>query len=68
MGLLASGVGTIISMQVAAAQSTDDKNNATSLGNPFFMEKGRIIGQRVLNTSPLQLEFTLQLMQQLMKI
>jgi hypothetical protein len=55
-GILAA-VGTAISLQTAAAQIIDN-NTATSLGNPFFVEKGRIIGQRVLNVSPVQLEFT----------
>jgi hypothetical protein len=34
--------------QEAIAQSNIDSNNTTTLGNPFFVEKGRIIGQRVL--------------------
>jgi hypothetical protein len=55
-GILAAG-GTAISLPMAAAQVTDD-SNATSLGSPFFVEKGRIIGQRVLSVSPVQLEFT----------
>jgi hypothetical protein len=55
-GILAAG-GTTISLQTAAAQIIDN-STATSLGNPFFVEKGRIIGQRVLNVSPVQLEFT----------
>ena len=55
-GILATG-GTAISLHMAAAQIIDN-NTATSLGNPFFVEKGRIIGQRVLSVSPVQLEFT----------
>ena len=43
----------------AIAQSNIDNDNATTLGNPFFIEKGRIIGQRVLSVSPQpQIEFT----------
>jgi hypothetical protein len=55
-GILATG-GTAISLHMAAAQIIDN-NTATSLGNPFFVEKGRILGQRVLSVSPVQLEFT----------
>jgi hypothetical protein len=55
-GILAIG-GTAISLQIAAAQTTEN-GTAASLGNPFFVEKGRIIGQRVLSVSPVQLEFT----------
>jgi hypothetical protein len=55
-GILATG-GTAISLQIAAAQTTEN-GTAASLGNPFFVEKGRIIGQRVLSVSPVQLEFT----------
>ena len=54
-GILAA-TGTVISLQTAAAQI--DNSTATSLGNPFFVEKGRIIGQRVLSVNPLQVEFT----------
>src|ERR687891_1118880 len=41
--------------------STDGNNNsAISLGNPFFVEKGKVIGQRVLSVTPQpQLEFTI---------
>ena len=41
--------------------STDGNNNSTiSLGNPFFVEKGKVIGQRVLSVTPQpQLEFTI---------
>ena len=38
--------------QEAIAQSNIDNDNATTLGNPFFVDKGRIIGQRVLSVSP----------------
>jgi hypothetical protein len=55
-GILATG-GAAIALQTATAQSIDN-STATSLGNPFFMEKGRIIGQRVISVSPVQLEFT----------
>ena len=55
-GILAA-TGTVISLQTAAAQIIDN-STATSLGNPFFVEKGRIIGQRVLSVNPLQVEFT----------
>jgi hypothetical protein len=55
-GILAAGE-TTISLQTATAQTTENGTN-TSLGNPFFVEKGKIIGQRVLDVSPLQLEFT----------
>jgi hypothetical protein len=54
-GILATG-GVAIALQTATAQSIDN-STATSLGNPFFMEKGRIIGQRVISVSPVQLEF-----------
>src|ERR671915_114471 len=54
VGILATG-GTHISLQTATAQVID---NSTSLGNPFFVEKGSIIGQRVISVSPVQLEFT----------
>ena len=32
-------------LQKAIAQTTIENNSATSLGNPFFVEKGKIIGQ-----------------------
>jgi hypothetical protein len=39
--------------------ASTDNNSTISLGNPFFVEKGKIIGQRVLNVTPQpQLEFT----------
>ena len=53
MGLLVVSGGTIITIH---AQNID--NNSASLGNPFFVEKGRIIGQRVLSINPLEVEFT----------
>ena len=56
VGILGAG-GTIISLETAAAQIIDN-NTAASMGNPFFIENGRIIGQRVLSVSPVQLEFT----------
>ena len=39
-------------LQKAIAQTTIENKSATSLGNPFFVEKGKIIGQRVINVSP----------------
>jgi hypothetical protein len=54
----ADGGESIVSTQMASAQSNDNNNTATSIGNPFFVEKGRIIGQRVLSVNPLQVEFT----------
>ena len=54
--ILAAG-GSAILLQTAAAQ-TIDNSTITSLGNPFFVEKGRVIGQRVLSVNPLQVEFT----------
>jgi hypothetical protein len=53
IGILAASGGTIMSIH---AQDID--SNSASLGNPFFIEKGRIIGQRVLSINPLQVEFT----------
>jgi hypothetical protein len=56
-GILAAG-GIAISLQTAAAQIIDN-STSTSLGNPFFVEKGRIIGQRVINVTPQpELEYT----------
>jgi hypothetical protein len=49
------------SMQTASAQNLSSTENSTitSLGGPFFIEKGRIIGQRVLSVGPQpQIEFT----------
>ena len=62
-GISGISVLTLPSMQTATAQNLspgiDSSNTTTSLGNPFFVEKGRIIGQRVLSVSPQpQLEFT----------
>jgi hypothetical protein len=55
-------VGSILSsMQTASALNLSSKENSTiiSLGSPFFIEKGRIIGQRVLSVGPQpQIEFT----------
>jgi hypothetical protein len=48
-------------MQTASAQNLTSTENSTitSLGGPFFIEKGRIIGQRVLSVGPQpQIEFT----------
>ena len=46
-------------LQEAIAQTTIDNNGTTSLGNPFFVEKGKIIGQRVINVNPEpEIEFT----------
>jgi hypothetical protein len=56
LGILAGGA--IMSIHIAAAQSIDSSSTGASLGNPFFIEKGRIIGQRVLSVNPLQVEFT----------
>jgi hypothetical protein len=58
ISLFVAGVGTIMSIQIAGAQYIDNNNTLTSLGNPFFLEKGRIIGQRVLSVDPPQIEFT----------
>ena len=58
MGLFVAGGGTIMSIQMVAAQNIDKNTTGTSMGNPFFVEKGRIIGQRVLSVNPLQVEFT----------
>jgi hypothetical protein len=55
-GILTAG-GTAISLQTAAAQIVDN-SIVTSLGKPFFVEEGRVIGQRVLSVNPVQLEFT----------
>jgi hypothetical protein len=46
IGLFVTDGGTIMSIQIAGAQYIDNNNTGTSLGNPFFLEKGRIIGQR----------------------
>jgi hypothetical protein len=54
IGLFVTGGGTIMSIQIAGAQYIDNNNTGTSLGNPFFLEKGRIIGQ-VLTRSNLPL-------------
>ena len=35
IGLLVAGGGTIMSIQIAAAQSIDNNSIGTSLGNPF---------------------------------
>lgn len=58
-------VGSIFSsVQTADAQNLssagiDNSNTTTSLGDPFFVEEGSIVGQRVLSVSPQpQLEFT----------
>lgn len=59
--IMMGGIGVTAShtTQEAIALSNIDNNNTTTLGNPFFVEKGRIIGQRVLSVSPQpQLEFT----------
>jgi hypothetical protein len=58
IGSLVSGGGAIMSIQMAAAQNINNSSTGTSLGNPFFVEKGRIIGQRVLSANPLQVEYT----------
>jgi hypothetical protein len=55
-------VGSILSsMQTASALNLTSTENSTitSLGSPFFIEKGRIIGQRVPSVGPQpQIEFT----------
>ena len=55
-------IGSILSsLQTASAQNLTSTENSkiTSLGGPFFIEKGRIIGQRVLSVGPQpQIEFT----------
>jgi transcriptional regulator of acetoin/glycerol metabolism len=53
-GILAAG-GTVVSLQTAAARIIDN-STANSLGNPIFVEKGKIIG--VLSVNPVQLELT----------
>ena len=57
-----AGVGVAAAgpiLQEAIAQTTIDNNSTTSLGNPFFVEKGKIIGQRVINVNPEpEIEFT----------
>ena len=58
--LMIAGVGVAAgpTLQEAIAQTTIDDNSTTS-GNPFFVEKGKIIGQRVINVSPQpEIEFT----------
>ena len=43
------------------AYASTDNNSTISLGNPFFVEKGKIIGQRVLSVTPQpQLGFTFE--------
>jgi hypothetical protein len=39
--ILAAGGESIVPTQLAAARSTDINSTAASLGNPFFVEKGR---------------------------
>jgi hypothetical protein len=71
--LAALGIlGTIVSIgavnsfaqhELTTVSTRDQEGNATaataSLGNPFFVEQGRIIGQRVLAVAPQpQLEFS----------
>lgn len=57
--LMIWGVAAGPTLQEAIAQTTIDNNSTNTLGNPFFVEKGKIIGQRVINVSPQpQLEFT----------
>ena len=59
-------IGTIDSLaqtDLTAGSTQGEERNATvvtaSLGNPFFVEQGRIIGQRVLAVTPQpQLEFS----------
>ena len=59
ISLIVRDGGTIMSIQIAGAQYIDNNNTGTSLGNPFFLEKGRIIEQRILSVDPLQIEFTI---------
>jgi len=57
--LMIWGVAAGPTLQEAIAQTTIDNNSTNTLGNPFFVEKGKIIGQRVINVSPQpELEFT----------
>jgi hypothetical protein len=59
--LMIGGVGVAAgpTLQEAIARTTIDNNSTTSLGNPFFVEKGKVIGQRVLSVIPQpELEFT----------
>jgi hypothetical protein len=60
--LMIAGVGVAAAgpiLQEAIAETTIDNNSTSSLGNPFFVEKGKIIGQRVINVSlQPEIEFT----------
>lgn len=57
-GIANAGFNEIESHSVYA--STNSSNNTISLGDPFFVEKGEVIGQRVLSVTPQpQLEFTI---------
>ena len=57
LGVTSTSVNETDSYRVYA--STNSSNSTTTLGDPFFVEKGRIIGQRVLSVMPQpQLEFT----------
>jgi hypothetical protein len=57
-------VDSFAQTDLTAGSTPDEERNATtvattSLGNPFFVEQGRIIGQRVLAVTPQpQLEFS----------
>lgn len=51
--------GSIPDQEMNATTTTTTTTVTESLGNPFFVEQGRIIGQRVLAVSPQpQLEFS----------
>ena len=57
-GSIFSNVQTVNAQNLSSA-GIGNSNTTTSLGDPFFVEKGSIIGQRVLSVSPQpQLEFT----------
>ncbi len=43
--LMIWGVAAAPTLQEAIAQTTIDNNSTNTLGNPFFVEKGKIIGQ-----------------------
>ena len=67
LGLIVSvsSIDSLAQTDLTTGSITDQEMNATtaaateSLGNPFFVEQGRIIGQRVLAVSPQpQLEFS----------
>lgn len=57
LGIAATTLNEMDSYRIYA--STNSYNSTISLGNPFFVEKGKVVGQRVLGVTPQpQLEFT----------